>query len=88
MEIVSRKHFMLFLAAVLVVAFALMGFTLYRQNYKARKATDNLQKDLQKMEKQSSSDRVEDIDKDLNDTNLNNVDKELRDIGKELNQTY
>ena len=88
MKLVPRKYFMLFLAALLVVALAYMGFTLYRQTVRPATTTTTFEKDLLEMQTQSQSDNVNDIEKDLMETNLSDVDKELQDIEIELNQTY
>ncbi|KKQ98782.1 MAG: hypothetical protein UT24_C0001G0063 [Candidatus Woesebacteria bacterium GW2011_GWB1_39_12] len=86
MQLVSRKNFLIFLAAILVVALAYMAMTLARQRSTPSSST-SYQKEITNMESQSDSDRVGDIEKDLNETDLSDVDKELQDIDKELN-TY
>ncbi|OGM20594.1 hypothetical protein A2714_02765 [Candidatus Woesebacteria bacterium RIFCSPHIGHO2_01_FULL_38_9] len=89
MKLVPRKYFLLFLAALLVVALAYMGFTLYNQRMTPKTSTTTYEKELQQMQNQSQSDGVDDIEKDLTETDLSDIDKELQDIETELNQaTY
>ncbi len=46
--------------------------------------TNQQENEITKLQTQSNSDKVEDIEKDLNETDLNNLDKELQDIESEL----
>ncbi|OGM04790.1 hypothetical protein A2715_01405 [Candidatus Woesebacteria bacterium RIFCSPHIGHO2_01_FULL_39_32] len=86
MQLVSRKNFLLALAAILVVAMGYMALTLSKQNKKSEPST--FEREIRQVETQSRSDEVEDIDKDLSETELNDLDKELQNIDAELNATY
>ncbi|KKQ52737.1 hypothetical protein A2865_04190 [Candidatus Woesebacteria bacterium RIFCSPHIGHO2_01_FULL_39_17] len=83
MQLVSRKNFLIFLAAILVVALGFMALTLAKQQ--KLPTTNTYQREITKMQSQSDSDRVNDIENDLNETDFSDVDKELQDIDKELN---
>jgi hypothetical protein len=43
---------------------------------------------IEKLQTQSDSTQVSDIERDLNETNLSDLDKEMTDIDKELNSAY
>jgi hypothetical protein len=89
MQLVSKRNFLIFLAAMLVVGFAYMGFSLYQQNVRSKGTPDVMyQKELQMMREQSQSDEVSEIENDLGETDLENVDQELDNIEAELNTTY
>lgn len=83
MQLVSRKNFLLLLAAVLVVAMGLMAMMLYQ----TPKAPVTYEQQLQQLQTQSQSDQVRDIERDLKESNFNDVDRELQDIETELNQS-
>lgn len=87
MQLVSRKNFIIFLAAILVVAFGFMALTLSR-SYKVKKTLTEPEKEIQQIQNQSKSDDLNDIEKDLNETELIDIDKELQDIDTELEATY
>lgn len=85
MELVSKKNFLLFLAALLVVALGYMAVSLSR-----RPATPAVQADpeVRKIETQSTSDDVNSIEKDLQDTDYTGIEKDLQNLDKELNTSY
>jgi Na+-transporting methylmalonyl-CoA/oxaloacetate decarboxylase beta subunit len=87
MQLVSRKNFLIFLAAILVVAFGYMALTLSRPS-KTQKALTEAEREIQQIQKQSNSDELEEIEKDLNNTDFIDIDKELQDIENELEATY
>lgn len=78
-----KEYNMLIKAGVLAILIGIIGYLLYQNKYSS---TISVQKEVRKLEKQSSSNEVSAIEKDLNDTNLSNLDTELNDIEKELNQ--
>lgn len=87
MQLVTRKNFMIFLAAVLVVALGFMALTLTRQSRVKMPLTED-EKEIQEIQTQSKSDDVSEIEKDLNNTDLMDLDKELPDIENEFDATY
>ena len=87
MQLISRKNFILFLAAVLVVCLGIMALSMSQRSKKPKILTEN-EKEIQMIEKQSSSDEISAIEKDLNDTDLSDLDKELQDIENELDAAY
>jgi hypothetical protein len=88
MQLVSRKNFILFLAAILVAGFAYMALTLAQQSFKTKSTLTMAEKEIQQIKEQSTSDELEDIEKDLLETDLIDIDKELQDIEKELEAVY
>jgi len=86
MQLVSRKNFLLALAALLVVALGFMALTLSGQ-FKKPKQKSVYDTEIQKIESQSTSDDINSIEKDLKDTDFENLDRELQDIDKELEAT-
>lgn len=87
MEIVSKKNFIIFLAAVLVIAFGYMALTLSSRP-SVKKMLTKTDREIMEIQKQSTSDEIEDIEKDLIDTDLIDVDRELQDIEGELEAIY
>lgn len=85
MQLVSKKNFLIFLAAVLVVGLGFMAISLSGR-YEPQTAT--VDPEIQKVETQSSSDDVNSIEKDLDDTDYSGIDKDLQDVQNELNQSY
>ena len=88
MQLVSRKNFIIFLAAILVVGFAYMALTLAQQSFKTKRTLTVAEKEIQQINEQSTSDELEDIEKDLLETDLIDIDKELQDIERELEAVY
>ena len=86
MQLVSRKNFLLALAAILVVAMGYMALALSKQSRKSEPSS--FEQEIRRFNSQSSSDDVNDIQKDLSETELDNLDKEVQDIDAELNATY
>ena len=84
MKLISKKNFLIILAAALVVAFGIMALSLANRSKKAF----SYETEIKSIQKQSDSDSVEAIEKDLDKTDLSDIDKELQDIDKELNQPY
>ncbi len=85
MQLASKKDFLPFLAAILVVALGIMAVVLSR-NYLNKDSNKMFNTEIQQMQTQSESDNLDTIEKDLEETNLNDIDKELLNIEKELNQ--
>lgn len=83
MQLISKKNFIIFLAAILVVSFGFMALTLTKRKV-SQKTLSQSEKEIQQIEKQSTSDEITAIEKDLNDTDLVDLDKELQDIEDEL----
>jgi hypothetical protein len=80
----NKKNTILVLAAALIF-FAAVACWLWSSKY-----AENLifSREINQIQKQSTSDEIGDIEKDLQDTNLSDLDKELKDIEAELNATY
>ncbi len=87
MQLIKKQNFIIFLAALLVVALGFMTLTLSKWPKSQKTLTDS-EKEIKLIQKQSGSDDVNDIEKDLNDTNLIDIDKELQYIENEVNTTY
>lgn len=87
MQLVPKKYFLLFLASISVVFMGLMALTLSKRPVKQVSMTEQ-EMEIKKIQTQSESDVVEDIEQDLNETDLLDVDKELQDIEGELDVTY
>ena len=87
MQLIKKQNFIIFLAALLVVALGFMTLTLSKWPKSQKTITDS-EKEIKLIQKQSGSDDVNDIEKDLNDTNLIDIDKELQYIENEVNTTY
>ncbi len=85
MQLVSRKNFIILLAAILIVG---LGFFAINTSKKGVKLPSESDKEIKQIQTQSKSDNLEDIEKDLQNTDLNNIDKELSDIEKEINTSY
>lgn len=86
MKIKIDKNTLIILAALLIVL-VLAVVILVKQGYKLPllPSTENqFETEIQKLETQSSSNEVGDIEKDLNSTDFKDLDKELEDIEKEL----
>lgn len=83
MQFISRKNFLIFLAAILVVALGFMALSSTQRSKNQRILTES-EKEIQQIQKQSNSDEVTSIEKDLNETDLIDIDKELQDIEKDL----
>lgn len=88
MQIVSRKNFLLLLAALCVVLLGYMALNLAQQRSRKHTPLTETDKEIQQIQSQSSSDEIEDIEKDLIDTDLIDIDRELQDIEDELEATY
>lgn len=88
MQLVSRKNFIIFLSAILVVGFAYMALTLTQQSLKTKRTLSVAEKEILQIKEQSTSDELEDIEKDLIETDLIDIDKELQDIERELEAIY
>ena len=82
MQLVSKKNFIITLAAILVIAMGMMAIVMTIQQLKT--APSAYDASIEKMETQSTSDNLNDIEKDLNETDFSDLDKELDDIEKEL----
>ncbi|MGB6839338.1 MAG: hypothetical protein WBE27_03675 [Microgenomates group bacterium] len=78
-----KKNTILILAVALVF-FAALAFWLT----KYKPSNIFFQREIQKLETQSSSDEVGAIEGDLEETDLSNLDKELGDIEKEIEAAY
>lgn len=88
MQIISKKNFIIFLAAALVIALGVMALSLTRRPKQQRTLTQTgMDKEIQQIRTQSNSDDIGDIEKDLNDTDLIDIDKDLQDIENELDST-
>ncbi len=85
MQLVSKKNFLMFLAAVLVVALGYMALTLTKRP--SQKTATQAEKEIQQIKQQSESDDLQDIEKDLNDTDLIDIDKDLQNIESEIEPT-
>jgi len=89
MEIIPKKHTLLFLAALLVVLLGIMAYVIRQQNLARRfLQPSEFDKELSQIQEQSESDDVDAIEEDIGETDLEDADKELQDIERELNQTY
>ena len=87
MQLISKKNFLVFLAALLVVALGFMALTLARKD-RVRKPLTASDREIMQIEKQSQSDNVDVIEKDLNETDTIDLDKELQDIENEIETAY
>ncbi len=85
MQLVSKKNFLIFLAALLVVSLGYMAISLSRRPVSQ---SLNVDTEIQKVETQSNSDDVNSIEKDLNDTDYSGIERDLQDIDTELNRGY
>lgn len=85
MQLVSKKNFLLFLAAILVVALGYMAISLSKRPSTQTVIVDS---EIQKIETQSDSDEVTSIEKDLVDTDYTEIDKDLQELDNELNASY
>jgi predicted Holliday junction resolvase-like endonuclease len=81
MQLVSKKNFIILLAAVLVVAFGMMSMFLNKKSIQKKQVTQ--QEEIQKP--MSTSDSTEAIEKDIDNTDIENVDKDLLNLETELN---
>ncbi len=83
MQLVSKKNFIVLLAAVLVVGFGLMSMFLNNKKLK----TTNMESQNKQLEIQkplSKSDSPAAIEEDLDNTNVEDLDKELQGMEDEL----
>ena len=80
----KHKNFIYLLVATIGVAIALI---FYMRSQSQPKTTKE-ELEIQKIEKQSSSDEVDNIEKDLENTELENVDRELTNIDAEFEASY
>ncbi|OGM19415.1 hypothetical protein A2955_03330 [Candidatus Woesebacteria bacterium RIFCSPLOWO2_01_FULL_37_19] len=87
MQLLTRKNFLLFLAAILVVALGYMALSTGKVQIPYL-SQPTYEQEMQNIEIQSETDDINSIEKDLNDTDLQNSDKELQDIDAELNKAY
>lgn len=87
MEIVSKKNFLILLAAILVVALPIMASRTFKKQTKQPIVKDNYEQEIRQIQNQSTSDSIGDIEKDLNSTDFSQIDKELQDIENELNSS-
>ncbi|OGM28965.1 hypothetical protein A2962_00850 [Candidatus Woesebacteria bacterium RIFCSPLOWO2_01_FULL_39_61] len=85
MQLVSRKNFLIFLAALLVVA---LGYMIISSSGRYLPQGSDVDPEIQKVETQSSSDDIDSIEKDINNTDYSGIDKDLQDVQNELNQSY
>ena len=85
MELVSKKNFLIFLAAILVVALGYMAVSLSRRPIQP---STNVDPEIQKIETQSSSDEVNTIEEDLQDTDFSGIEADLQNLDKELNTSF
>lgn len=84
-KLLSKKNFWIFLATGFVIIFlAILAMSLRGKSSPKIELTNQQENEITKLQTQSNSDKVEDIEKDLNETDLNNLDKELQDIESEL----
>ena len=82
MNIRNNRNFIILLAIFIAVSLVIIYQT---TGFLGPKSTKD--KEIAKIETQSTSDAVEAIENDLNDTDLENLDRELQYIENELNQT-
>ncbi len=87
MQLISRKNFLIFLAALLVVAMGIMALYLTKKPGSQRSVTE-ADREIQQIRVQSATDEPEAIEEDLTNTDLQDLDKELPLIESELNATY
>ncbi|MCK4588702.1 hypothetical protein KAT60_02705 [Candidatus Woesebacteria bacterium] len=80
----NKKNTILVLAAALIF-FAAIACWLWNSKY-----AENLifSREINQIQKQSTSDEIGTIEKDLQDTDLSDIDKELENIEAELNAAY
>jgi hypothetical protein len=80
----NKKNTILVLAAALIF-FAAIAYWLWSSKY-----AENLifSREINQIQKQSTSDEIGAIEKDLQETDLSDIDKELEDIEAELDATY
>ena len=82
MDLISKKNFLLILAAGLVVALAIMAMSTRRT---VTETASNYDTELTNIQTQSESDELEEIEADLNDTDFESIDNELDSLERELN---
>lgn len=88
MQLVPRKYFLLFLAAILVVGLGLMALTLAKRPEKQASPMTEADKEIQQIQTQGNGDDIDDIENDLNETDVIELDKELQDIENDMETTY
>lgn len=83
MQLVSKRNFMILLAAILVVALGYMAMSLSKRDTGPAPTP----MPVYEGEPMSESDEVEEIEADLENTDLDSLDKDINDLDKEL-QNY
>jgi hypothetical protein len=81
MNIIPKKQWLLFLAALVLV---MMGIMAYVITIKKSEKEATFEQQISEMKEQSNSDNLNDIEEDVDNTDFSDVDKELNLIEKEL----
>jgi len=86
MKIFSEKKTLILLAAIALIGMAIIALS---PRMKTSVPQPKVEVDLQtqKLETQSESTEIQDIERDINQTDLNNLDMELQDIQREIDET-
>ena len=81
----NNKKSRTWLVIVIIVVLAVLAWFAY--SYRTILIPSGTESQINKLESQSTSDEIGDIEKDLNATSLDGLNNELSDIEKELQNT-